>query len=95
MNQIEFEYQDIPIGGKLITATLIVDGDDAMNLIDDIRRKEIIKEKLLIEMCDSILSNKLAEFTMHKNPMDDRVAYRVRCYLAKDSDVKILRLAKL
>jgi hypothetical protein len=55
---------------------------------------DVLKERLLRQMINYILENKLAEFTMVKHPMEDSRIYRVRCYLAPDHTVKILRTLK-
>jgi hypothetical protein len=53
---------------------------------------DALKERLMRQMIDYIIENKLAEFTMVKHPIEDSRIYRVRCYLAPDATVKILRV---
>jgi len=90
-DDMTIDYQDFAIGGKLVTGSVRIKDYEYR---DPIGVQEAIKEKLLEKLVDHILENKLAEFTMVKHPMDDSRIYRVRCYLAPDHTVKILRTLK-
>lgn len=87
-DELNYEYQEFAIGGKLITASVSVSDYDLNFDLD----KQDIKERLLKELMNNILENNLAEFTMVKDPVNNKRVYRVRCYLAPDSTVKILRI---
>jgi hypothetical protein len=88
-DDMKFDYQEFAIGGKLVTATMKVSEFESNSLCSD-----VLKERLLERLVDHIIENKLAEFTMVKHPMEDSRIYRVRCYLAPDHTVKILRTLK-
>ncbi len=90
-DDMKIECQDFAIGGKLVTGSIIV---KEYEYRDPIAVQKVIKEKLLERLIDHILENKLAEFTMVKHPIEDSRIYRVRCYLAPDHTVKILRTLK-
>jgi len=90
-DDMKIECQDFAIGGKLVTGSIIV---KEYEYRDPIAVQKVIKEKLLERLVDHILENKLAEFTMVKHPIEDSRIYRVRCYLAPDHTVKILRTLK-
>jgi hypothetical protein len=84
-----FEYQEFAIGGKLVTATMKVTEFETIGVSSD-----ELKERLMRPMIDYIIENRLAEFTMVDSPVDNCKTYRVRCYLAPDATVKILRTLK-
>jgi hypothetical protein len=90
-DDMKIECQDFAIGGKLVTGSVIV---KEYEYRDPIAVQKVIKEKLLERLVDHIIENKLAEFTMVKHPIEDSRIYRVRCYLAPDHTVKILRTLK-
>jgi hypothetical protein len=90
-DDMKFEHQEFAIGGKLVTGSIIVKEYEYQ---DPIAVQKVIKEKLLERLVNHIIENKLAEFTMVKNPIEDSRIYRVRCYLAPDHTVKILRTLK-
>ena len=88
-DDMKFEHQEFAIGGKLVTGSIII---KEYEYRDPIAVEKVIKEKLLERLVDHILENKLAEFTMVRHPIEDSRIYRVRCYLAPDATVKILRV---
>jgi len=87
IDDITFNCQEFDIGGKLVTATMKVSEFDLIGVSGD-----VLKERLMRPMIDYIIENKLAEFTMVNDPVHDCKTYRVRCYLAPDATVKILRV---
>jgi hypothetical protein len=87
-DELNFEYQEFAIGGRLITGSVSVSDYDLNFDLD----KQDIKERLLKELVDKILEQNLAEFTMVQDPVNNGRVYRVRCYLAPDSTVKVLRV---
>jgi hypothetical protein len=92
LSDTPFDYQikDFAIGAHLVTGQFVVKQGHVLGLSENERRR-LIKKELLSMLVDKILDHNLAEFTMVNNPVDMTTAYRVRCYLAKDSDVKLIR----
>jgi hypothetical protein len=87
---LNFDSYDTPIGGKLVRATYRLNSWEKAKFSDD-EYKQRLKEKLAMEMASFIIENKLAEFTQLHDPtgMSDVIA--IRCYLAPDDQVRILR----
>lgn len=87
-DDIEFDIKHYTIGGKLVTGTYIV----PQHIIElHSITPQLVKEQLLKQLIDCVLTNNLAEFTRVENPIDQTYVYRVRCYLAPNDQVKILR----
>jgi hypothetical protein len=88
-----FEFEDYPIGGTLVTGTLVVPEMEDLHMIQNptFDHKQAIKKQLLSMLIDEILKQKLAEFTIVNNNIEMSRAYRVRCYLTKDDQIRILR----
>jgi len=87
---LKFDSIDTPIGGKLVRVTYHMNSWEKAQFSDD-EFKQRLKEKLAMEMASFIIVNRLAEFTQMHDPrgMTDMIA--MRCYLAPDDQVKILR----
>lgn len=86
-DDLDITYKDLPIKGKLVTGTLTVNTYDTIAM-----GKDAFKENLLRQLVDVMLKDGLVEFTKVENPSDLSTTFRVRCYLAPDSDVKVLRM---
>jgi len=87
-DDIEFDIKHYTIGGKLVTGTYTV---SQHIILEQNVTSQLVKEQLLKQLIDCVLTNNLAEFTRVENPIDQTFVYRVRCYLAPDDQVKILR----
>jgi hypothetical protein len=86
-DDLNITYKDLAIGGKLVTGTLTVNEDNILTM-----DRDVFKETLLRQLVDAMLKYKLVEFTKVKNPTDFSTTFRVRCYLAPDDQVKLLRV---
>ena len=86
-----FTSYDYAIGGKMVVGSCTMTEMEAQSWMVD--SKEELKRKLLYQMLDYILENKLAEFTMVEDHARATRTYRVRAYLAPNDQVKILRVA--
>lgn len=84
------DIKEYAIGGKLITASQIINEE----LLKDIPR-DVIKEKMAMELARGMLENKLIEFTSQRDISSLQIKIYARCYLAPDTQVKILREIKL
>jgi hypothetical protein len=90
MNDINFTAHDYVIGGKMVVGQVVISGSDFSMLAST---KDEIKRRLLAQMMEFILENKLAEFTMSEDHARDTRTFRVRAYLAPNDQVKVLRTA--
>lgn len=90
VDNFSFDSWDFPIGGKLVRVTYNMNSWEKAQFAND-EFKQIVKEKLALEMATFIIENRLAEFTQIHDPtgMSDIIA--MRCYLAPNDQVKILR----
>jgi hypothetical protein len=93
MNDVTFTSYDYPIGGKMVvgSCTMTVEAvDDLLSLVDG---KDEIKRRLLTQMLEYMLENRLIEFTRTEDIARHTQTFRVRAYLAPNDQVKILRTA--
>jgi hypothetical protein len=93
MNDVTFTTHDYAIGGKMVVGSCTMTEMDAIDMMDIIGGKEEIKKRLLIQMLEYMLENKLMEFTMAQDHARATRTFRVRAYLAPNDQVKILRTA--
>lgn len=83
---LTFSTADTPIGGKLMTAQLVLPEHELMY-----RKEDDIKYELATKLAEGMLKNNLVVFTKMDDPTTlDRI-YKARCYLADSDAVKILR----
>ena len=92
--KFNFEQEQYAIGGKLVTVSLEID-DSSMHSFDSPRWREMIREQLATRLANYILQNKLCEITMAPGSHTFTKNVYMRCYLAPDSQVKILRVQKI
>lgn len=88
-------YAEYAIGGKLITAQLNIQDSEAILLEDDPKYKDTLKMKLLSMLVEYIMDNKLVEFTQYQDVSTMARTIYARCYIAPDSQVKILKINTL
>jgi len=80
------KYTDIAIGGKLVNVNITLSQFDTINLNPD-----AIKWRIADHLVKYMIENKLIEFTNMNNPVENSNTINARCYLAPDSEVRILR----
>lgn len=93
MNDVNFTSYDYPIGGKMVvgSCTMTVEAvNDLLSLVDG---KDEIKRRLLTQMLEYMLDNRLVEFTRAEDIARGTQTFRVRAYIAPNDQVKILRTA--
>ena len=88
-----FTSHDYPIGGKMVVGSCTMSEMDAIDMMDTVDGKNEVKRKLIQQMVDYMLENKLAEFTMLEDHARGTRTFRVRAYLAPNDQVKVLRVA--
>jgi hypothetical protein len=93
--EAKFDTYEYPIGGKMLTGTVtITETYDSLIINGDKMAVEEIKRDLVHQMAEYMLENKLVEFTHHSDPTRGDKTIKIRAYLAKNSDIKILRVYK-
>jgi len=92
--EVDFQTYDYVIGGKLVVGRAVMT-DSYVQMVDglDHEARMQVKHKLVHDMAEYMLENKLVEFTQQDNPYDQTKTVMVRAYLAPNDQVKILRLA--
>ena len=93
INEVDFQTYDYVIGGKLVVGRVIVEDEFAQFMRTDYDARDRIKQKLIQDMAQYMLENKLVEFTQMNDPITYKTQITVRAYLAPNDQVKILRLA--
>ena len=83
--------QEFAIGGKLITVTYRLNHIQTQSFLDENYREEVKKEMSEF-MARYILENNLAEFTSTEDYGSQMKILNMRCYLAPNDQVKILRM---
>jgi hypothetical protein len=86
-NSSVIKTQDFAVGGKLVTATIKMNG-----LMSEEDSADRIKHTLMEQLIEYAIQNKLVEFTKIPNAYDGSATYIARCYLAPNETVKVLRL---
>ena len=80
------KYTDIAIGGKLVNMNIKLSNFDIIGLNPD-----AIKWRVADHLVKYMIENKLIEFTKQENLLENSTTINARCYLAPDSEVRILR----
>lgn len=84
--------QDIAIGGKLITVSLEPNPLDEMTFASPDDYKRAVKMKIATDLARVMIESNLIEFTQMLSSTTMGKVIHARCYLAPDSQVKILRI---
>jgi hypothetical protein len=85
-----FDIKEYAIGGKMVKASVVASEAAMMNMTDDEWRR-YIKTQLATQLALFIIDNGLCEFTTWNDPMRMGKGVGVRCYLAPNDQIKILR----
>ena len=85
-NNYAGKYTDIAIGGKLVSVNINLSHSVTHNLTPD-----AIKLRIADHLVKYMIENKLIEFTKRDDPISLSQTINARCYLAPDSEVRILR----
>lgn len=93
-HEIEIDTSDFAIGGKLIRGSIVIPIDtlENTNFRTDEELKEQIRKDLAYRLAEQILQNKLCEITQRDDPVTLSKHIMMRCYLAPNDQVKILRV---
>lgn len=84
--------EDIAIGGKLITLSLEVSQFDAILHMNEEAWRNSIKQTLAVKLATAMIQNNMCEFTTIEDPSSLNRKFNIRCYLAPNDQVKLLRI---
>lgn len=87
---IEVEERSYAIGGKLLTAKMMVSEFEALANNEDL--KQSVRKNLVEALVEQILSDKLCEFTTYTDAILMGQMVVARCYLAPSDQVRLLRV---
>lgn len=85
------EYKDYAIGGKMVTAKVVVSEDVMVNQFSDPQARDMMRQKLCEELAYAMLVKGMVEINQQKNPYDYSTTIVARAYCAPDDQVKLLR----
>ena len=91
MNDIDIQYKDYAIGGKMITAKVVVDEQVMQARFSDEQARQAMRHELVSRLASAMLENKLVEINQFQNAMDFSTTIVARAYVAPDDMVKLLR----
>lgn len=86
-----FSSYEYAIGGKMVRVTYQMSELESTQFADD-EFKRRMKSELAFKMAEFIIENRLCEFTQHHDPIGFRNLISMRCYLAPNDQVRILRI---
>ena len=89
-NEIDFKYEDLAIGGKMITAAITVSESEIITGGADF--KTHVRERMVKALVNAMLENNFVEFTQLKDPIQFNTRVMARCYMAPNDQVKLLRI---
>jgi len=81
-----YEYA---IQGKMVVASCIITNSQTIGMTADV--KDEIRTKLIHQIADYVLENKLVEFTQITDPVTLDLLVRARCFITPNDNVQILR----
>ena len=90
-DKMNVEVKEFAIGGKLVALKCMVSESKLANFKSETEFKTFIKMQMANQLAEFLIDNKLVEFTQKYSAVNDSRLICVRCYLAPDSQVKILR----
>jgi len=90
-DNMNVDVKEFAIGGKLVALRYEVSDSKMSTIKSDTAYKTFIKKEMMNQLADYLLDNKLVEFTHQYSPSTGTQILAVRCYLAPDTQIKILR----
>lgn len=92
-DEVSFEYEDVVIGGRLLTAKMTVSPSMTYQLNDEELRKSI-RMKLATALAAAILESEFCETVSWNDPQSMGKTIAARCYLAPNDQIKMVRRVK-
>jgi hypothetical protein len=91
IDQIDIKFKDYAIGGKMITAKVVVDEQVMVSRFSNEDGRQAMRSTMVARLAEAMLENRLCEITQYKNPIDFSTTIVARAYVAPDDMVKLLR----
>lgn len=92
-DEISFEFEDVSIGGKLITAKLTIEESQIYQLNDEELRKSI-RMRLATALATAILESEFCETVSWNDAQSMGRTIAARCYLTPNDQIKLVRRPK-
>ena len=89
----DVNVEEIAIGGKMVTVRMEMT-DSSMVHVDDETWRQTIRSELAHKLATYILEAGLCEITTMQMPTSYGKSVAIRCYLAPNDQVKLLRIHK-
>lgn len=91
MGNFDFETKDYAIGGKMVRVSASMSDEYKHLAMTDAQAREEIREHLIKQLVEYIVSNNLCEINQMVDPSTMGTTVVARMYLAPNADIKILR----
>lgn len=85
-----FKSVDVPIGGKMAAVTVSLTESQVLSMAD-LQVRDEFKKRIVSLLATYMLENNLVETTQYVDKIDYTKKVNVRCYLAPNDQIKILR----
>lgn len=86
--------EEFAIGGKLLSVAMNVTYEEVLQKWDDETWRSHIRHKIATVLAEKMISNNLCEINISEDVSTQNKRIIVRCYLAPNDQVKILRTLK-
>lgn len=87
------QVEEYAIGGKMVTLRSVISDNNLVHINDETWR-QTIRSELAHKLATAILQYGLCEITTMQNANDVGKTVAIRCYLAPNDQVRILRVHK-
>lgn len=86
--------EEYAIGGKMLILTMNIPAVEALQHWNDKEWRKHIRHKMATLFAEKMISENLCEINVSDDPMTQDKKIIIRCYLAPNEQVKILRTLK-
>lgn len=91
----KYDYEEWAIGGKLLSVSHTLGLTDSIKFKSDDDFKNFVKNEIVKSLTEYMIQQKLVEVTFKQDPAMYTMTIHARAYVAPDSQVQILRQAKI
>lgn len=88
---IKFDYEDIAIGGKLLSVTFSIPEFKYQQMKDDFEWRKYVRKQLTDLLVEKILDSKYVNISTQLDNVGLNQLVHARVYLAPDEQVKLIR----
>lgn len=86
--------EEYAIGGKMLSLSMDITAEEAMQHWNDKEWRAHIRHKVATLFAEKMISDNLCEINVAEDPITQNKKIIMRCYLAPNEQVKILRTLK-